>query len=117
MDNTIKLYITANTTEERKHHSTELATHFAKTLGGFTITKGVGGWIANNTGELVIEPVTIIEGWITNGDYPEELITLLTEYKNECNQEAIGLVIGNTPHLAYTISELEDIFNVIPQTR
>lgn len=73
--------------------TSEIAKQFGQWFGGFTITDGVGGWVADD-GELVIEPVKVVSSYC-EGHKAKSVSAfvdkLADDKRKEWGQEAISV--------------------------
>lgn len=97
LSNSLAVYVTADTAEIRQKWSDILVGYF----GYATVYDGSGVWAGGS------EPVTVVVSFVDNlADKVSGLLPILAEYKQDANQEAVGLQINSTLFVFYTVDEI-----------
>jgi hypothetical protein len=106
LDHNVRLYIPGTINLDQKIDTSEYTQKtlklFSKWFGGSTKHNAIeGGWLAS-TGEVVTEPVTIIESYASNDAIEEhigDVLALAKKIKKELKQEAVSLEYDNKLYL------------------
>jgi len=94
-NNTVGLFITANSDEERLNWTNRAAVLLSSLYGGCTITENRGCWL-DQSGQIVSEKSIYVWSYATEGqDSTDVLVSFAREFITACNQEAALLVVNN----------------------
>lgn len=71
---------------------------FAKYFGGVTVVSAFGQWV-DQTGQIISEPVNLVQSFATDNSHLADLLDLAAELRATYHQECIALQHNNDLYL------------------